>query len=70
MNTTYFTINNNLTASEYNHHHLHHQQQHLRHLIVFKDEMSTLLPLMKPDLFLNDTSGFFAVYCFVKNFIG
>lgn len=36
--------------------------------ILIEDQM-TKLPILKPDSFLND-SGLFAVYCFVKNFIG
>ena len=37
--------------------------------VVAKEQMSSPLPVIKPEIFLNDHS-LVAVYCFVKNFIG
>lgn len=42
------------------------QQQHQQQS---QPQQAKGLPVLKPDLFFNDT-GLFTVYCFIKNFIG
>ncbi|XP_073826775.1 uncharacterized protein [Musca autumnalis] len=50
------------------HHHTHHHlQQHSEH----KDECcNCYLPVLQPDVLLNNDRGLFKVYCFIKDFIG
>lgn len=37
--------------------------------VIKKEQMISLLPVIKPEIFLSDRS-LVAVYCFIKNFIG
>lgn len=38
--------------------------------IILKDQMTSSLPIFKPEALLSSDHSLVAVYCFVKNFIG